>query len=186
MRNLLSMTKLRLEHGFRCEAGDLRLDDESYDTVTSLWSSAGGEHNARGVRNLWRVLKPGGTLLLSMPCTANVAQSVAGKRPDENSAPGSLRRYHDAQRLERDIFQVIGQPQRYAIYGAQASIATNESAGDDFDAPSETRGALEIGREWRCYANLHELPGPGVIVMKFTRPAPSAAAGLSAHTTYTG
>ncbi len=179
LRNLLSATKLRLEHGIRCEAGDLRLDDESYDTVTSLWCSAGVQHNARGVRNLWRVLKPGGTLLLSMPCLGTGAQAAAENRPGEKSPSGDRRDFYDARTLERDIFQVIGQPKRYAIYGAETSTAENDSsAGDNFDAPSATRGALAIGREWRCYANLHELPGTGVIVLKFTRH--SSGAGLSA------
>jgi SAM-dependent methyltransferase len=184
LRNLLSATKLRLEHGIQCEGRDLPLDDESYDTVTSLWFSGGIEHNARSVRNLWRVLKPGGTLLLSMPCTGAGAQSAAGNQPNEKSRPGDCRLY-DAQMLERDIFQEIGQPKRYAIYGAQTSHAAHNATGDDFAASSETRGALEIGREWRCYANLHELPGAGVIVMKFTRSAHSSAAGLSALKAHT-
>ncbi len=183
LRNLLSATKLRLECGVQCEAGDIRLDDESYDTVTSLWGPDGVEHGARAIRNLWRVLKPSGTLLLSVPCTGASAESEAGAR--HNASRESGRRIYDARMLERRIFQVIGQPKRYAIYGAQTSVSANGStASEDFDSPPGSGSSLAIGRDWRCYANLQELPGPGVIVMKFTRPAPAPDTSSPAFTAH--
>lgn len=184
LRNLLSAAKIPTEQDVRCEAGDIQLDDESYDTVTSLWSPEEAEHGARDIRNLWRVLRPGGTLLLSVPCTGAGADSEAENLNDEKSRQSERREIYDPRMLERDIFQVIGQPKRYAIYGAQRSASANEfSAGEDSDALPDSRDSLAIGRDWRCYANLQELVGPGVIVMKFTSPAHAACANGASFAT---
>jgi hypothetical protein len=65
---------------------------------------------------------------------------------------------------------VVGQPKRYAIYGPQTLPNGNQRApGDAANSASGWRGSLAIGRDWRCFANLQELPGRGVIVMKFVR-----------------
>jgi SAM-dependent methyltransferase len=161
LHSLLSASSICLQGGIRCEAENIPLEDASYDTITSLWGPGGGVvHGGRNVRNLWRVLKPGGTLLLSVPC----ARKGAARFVEDGAS------LYDVEMLERDIFDVLGQPKRYAIYGAQRPSGGNGLAsGDDADAAAGWGGSLAIGRDWRCYASLQELPGQGVIVMKFSR-----------------
>jgi len=83
--------------------------------------------------------------------------------------------------LERELFDVLGQPKRYAIYGAQTSSSRDESAVsyDSGGSPGWDSSSI-IGRDWRCYASLQDLPGRGVIVMKFTRPERESATSVAA------
>ena len=160
LRSLMEAARISPAGGLRCAAADATLAGETYDTITSLCDAGGGvKHDARAVRNLWQMLKPGGTLLLSVPCI-----KACGK--DGSGASGG--RLYDARALEREIFAILGQPRRYAIYGAQTPHRHEAPAGGA--AASRWGGAAAIGRDWRCYARLQELPGEGVMVMKFNRP----------------
>jgi hypothetical protein len=171
LRSLMQAARINPAGGLRCEAADTALAGESYDTITSLCDAGGGvKHDARAVRNLWRMLKPGGTLLLSVPCIK------AGVK--EGAAAGGARLY-DARSLEREIFAVLGQPKRYAIYGAQTPARSSHDAAANHAGPG-WGGAAAIGRDWRCYARLQELPGEGVMVMKFARPEHHAKPGCAA------
>jgi SAM-dependent methyltransferase len=170
LRSLMQAARINPAGGVRCEAADTALAGESYDTITSLCDAGGGvKHDARAVRNLWRMLKPGGTLLLSVPCIK------AGAR--EGAAGGA--RLYDARALEREIFAVLGQPKRYAIYGAQTPARSSHDLPAHHAGPGWS-GAAAIGRDWRCYARLQELPGEGVMVMKFNRPEHLASATCAA------
>lgn len=172
LRSLLSASNMSLPGGLHCEA-QVSLADESYDTITSLCGPDGDvEHNTRDARNLWRVLKPGGTLLLSVPCIRNGADQFADRDT-----------IYDVQMLERQLFDVLGQPKRYAIYGAQTPGIGDESAvGYDSRGAAGWGDSSIVGRDWRCYASLQDLPGRGVIVMKFLRPERESATSFTAFT----
>jgi hypothetical protein len=172
LRSLLSASNINLEGGIHCEAENIHLADESYDTITSLCGAGGVVGD---VRNLWRSLKPGGTLLLSLPCVRECTEPF--------NAGGE--RLYDGRMLEQNIFEVLGQPKRYAIYGAQTPACGNEKAPDDHAGTAGGwGGSSAIGRGWRCYAGLQELPGEGVMVMKFSRPernAETTGAAFASH-----
>jgi SAM-dependent methyltransferase len=156
LRSLLGALKVSIHGEIRCVENHIPLEDDDYDTITSLWDlNEGPEQCARDVRSLWRALRPGGTLLLSVPCAKKAAERPSANRP----------RLYDAAGLEHHIFDGVGQPKRYAIYGPQTLPCGN--AGN---AAGGWAGSLAIGRDWRCYSGLHELPGEGIIVMKFSRP----------------
>jgi hypothetical protein len=162
LRSLLGTERVGIKGKTRCFDNDVSLDDNSYDTITSLWdpNEELGQF-AREVRSLWRVLKPGGTLLLSVPCIKK-----GGEQPSAN-CPSP----YDADALERHIFEVLGQPKRYAIYGAQTLTRGDKKVPPEGrNAAGGSVGSSVIGRDWRCYSRFQELPGPGVIVMKFSRP----------------
>ncbi len=152
MRSLMSTAKINPAGGLRCEAAEVALADAAYDTITSLCGAGGGlKYEAQ---SLWRMLKPGGTLLLSVPCIKEVGD-------------GDGAWVYDARKLERDIFDVIGQPKRYAIYGAQTPARGHHDAR--VGGANQWNGSAAIGRDWRCFPSLQELPGSGVMVMKFSR-----------------
>jgi hypothetical protein len=161
IRSLARGLRTHSEKEIRFVAKNVPLQDESYDTISSLWDAhEDSKRHVHDVRSLRRLLKPGGTLLLSVPCVRKI--------PEVTSANGPW--IYDANALERYVFDVLGQPKRYAIYGAQTSRIGNEPVcGDPANASDRWAASLAIGRDWRCYSSLQELPGSGVIVMKFTR-----------------
>ena len=161
LRSLAHGLREQVQKTINCVAPSASLKDECYDTITSLWNpNEKPSPYVRDVRSLKRILKPGGTLLLSVPCTSQLTgvTSVNGEQ------------VYDANALERYVFDVLGQPKRYAIYGAQAGHSGNNAYRVENDyAADRWFGSSVVGRDWRCYSSLQELPAVGVIVMKFTR-----------------
>jgi hypothetical protein len=166
LQNLLGAAKARVAGAIRCESSDQRLDNAAYDTITSLWGGEDSRFGTSNIKELWRVLKPGGTLLLSAPCAGSHGEAIA-QSSDELDSADRVHPY-DSRMLERRLFAVVGQPRRYAIYGAQPATPYRSTAAEE--ASAWHGDSLAIGRHWRCYANLQELPAIGVIVMKFVRP----------------
>ena len=161
LRSLAHDMKTQIQKEIDCDAINDRLEDESYDTISSLWNpNEEPGQSIRNVRSLKRVLKPGGTLLLSVPCIRQLteATSLNGER------------IYDAHALEQYVFDVLGQPKRYAIYGAQGQQFGDTASCIENDYAADRRfGSSVVGRDWRCYSSLQELPAVGVIVMKFVR-----------------
>jgi hypothetical protein len=166
LQNLLVAANVKVTGKIRCDASDQTLEDASYDTVTSLWASADSPFKAGSIEELWRVLRPGGSLLLSVPCIGSCAEGNAEQCNQSILAVGP--RGYDLKMLERRLFAVMGLPRRYAIYGAEC--ATLQESSNTEQSREHRDDLIAIGRHWRCYANLQELPGKGVIVMKFVRP----------------
>lgn len=161
LRSLTHGLTAQIRKEIRCVGTNAVLEDENYDTITSLWNpNEEPDEYIRNVRSLKRVLRPGGTLLLSVPCTRRLT--------DVTSVNGE--RIYDANALEQYVFDVLGQPKRYAIYGAQTQPCEHNGYCMRADYGTDRWvGSAVIGRDWRCYSSLQELPAVGVIVMKFTR-----------------
>jgi hypothetical protein len=175
LKGLLEFRSVSRRQQITFESGDATLDEEAYDTITSL-SWLGRVHDDVGlVRRLWRSLKPGGTLLLSVPCAKTAAEEYAppvGDSPTGHGPGGNfLRRLYDARLLNTRIFEVVGQPRRYTVYGEQARVWRDAGidTGDHDIAASTWRDSMIIGRAWRSYSTLQELPGEGVIAMKLVK-----------------
>ncbi len=149
LRSLAHGLREQVRKKINCVATNASLEGECYDTITSLRNpNEKPDQCFRDVRSLKRLLKPGGTLLLSVPCTSRLARvtCVNGEQ------------VFDANALEQSVFDVLGQPKRYAIYGAQARHCGNKAYCIENDyAADRWFGSSVVGRDWR------------VIVMKFTR-----------------
>jgi SAM-dependent methyltransferase len=171
LRDLLGAAKATL----RDPAGEQSADDESYDTVTSLSWLERVHDDVKAVARLWRILRPGGTLLVSLSCARDAveewvdAPAVALGSEDRRVL---WRRLYDVRLLNGRIFEVTGLPKRYAIYGERNSISDNGCRAPKLTGGFQPgwRPSMIIGRDWRSYSSVRELPGQGVIAMKFVKP----------------
>jgi hypothetical protein len=142
-----------------------RVDGESFDLVTSLSWVARTADDVGTVKLLWSALKPGGMLLLSVPCAARTTD-----RPITfSSALANEARIYDDSMLEDRIFAVIGQPKRSVVYGEShppMGRANYPGPNGNFSLSRY----VDMGRRWRIYPAVRNLPGEGIIAMKFVKP----------------
>jgi SAM-dependent methyltransferase len=144
---------------------DTILAGESFDLITSLSWLARAADDIRTLKALWSALKPGGMLVLSLPCASQSAEHLK----TIPSAPSNVPKTYDESMLEDRVFAVIGQPRRSVVYGeskADMCRATAEATNKHFPL----RRYVDIGRRWRTYPALRDLAGEGVIAMKFVKP----------------
>lgn len=171
----------RLAEGRRNDGGrticqrinDNAFTSESFDVVTSLSWIARVADDIGTLKQLWSALKPGGMLLLSLPCITRAPESnPKGKTSSvfTRKPKMQLRRLYDESMLWERVFAVVGQPRRCVVYGesnpgADRNLATPGSNGD-VDSLSNL---LAIARGWQTYSDLRDIPGEGVIAMKFVK-----------------
>lgn len=161
-------------HG--CLIEEAPFDPETFDTITSI---SVVEHIPRedvALEALWNLLKPGGRLLLTVPCAAEALEEFMDfdeygllEKDDEGYVFGQ--RFYDEDLLREKIFRVTGEPHRSVIYG-------EISCGTFFEDRQAKllrkeypfwREPYAFGREYKQYDRIRDLPGTGVIALEFAK-----------------
>jgi len=166
----------------RCHLRECRIEEapftpELFDVITSISVVEHIPQDKDAVNSMWELLKPGGKLLLSVPCAAVAEEQYLDvdhfglQSPDENGFYFHQYIYDHSLLMER-FYSVMGPPVRLAIYGEKkpGSLLAGlleKWSGQDYPLWKEP---YAMGREWRRYDSLTDLPGEGVISLEFTKP----------------
>lgn len=176
LRQLLDAAEL----GARCEIierlpEDCSLPPGSFDVITSICGPARVKNDSALVATMWTLLKPGGRLILSLPCSPEREQLVGNNDRNEEVSTGpflSRPRIYDLRLLHERIFSILGESTSAVVYGEVAKRVPRKSdrgaLGSDSPSPREP---LMMGRDWRCFSRVQDLPGHGVIAMTFDKTA---------------
>lgn len=161
------------------ELGHLSGLAESFDTITCLAPFSPEEKERELLRQMWNALNPGGTLILSVACVR------AGSRTDidvdglaERSSLGSAGAPYDFDLLESRIFNLLGEPRSYAIYG-EDTAAGHFNLSPAMSVPprsSSWRESVAVGKYWRRCSSMSQVRGRGLLAMKFIKPTNLSAA----------
>jgi SAM-dependent methyltransferase len=179
---LIAGAGLQVPNGITCNGvRPMPALSENYDVITSLSWIGHIENEVELIAQWWDVLKPGGTLLLSAPCAKTACEEYisegASRKTRRPNKEVFVRRLYDLALLKSRIFDKLGQPKRFAVYGEatpgsyKAHLLRKASEGSG----SDWRDSMIVGRDWRCYASIQDLPGEGIIAMKFVRPGIAGA-----------
>jgi SAM-dependent methyltransferase len=166
----------------RCRLHGCRIEDTpfapaSFDAVTSISVVEHIPDDTRALARIWNLLRPGGRLVLSVPCAAEAFEEYVDLDEyglQEPTADGFYfgQRFYDTQLLADHIFRITGSPRRYEVFGEKipgSFIANREaklSAGPRYPFWEEP---CLMAREWASFPSVAELPGWGVIAMEFVR-----------------
>jgi len=166
----------------QCQLGSLLIEDlpfahESFDAVTSISVVEHIHEDKKAIENIWRLVKPGGRLLLSVPCAAIAEEEYMdadfyGVQTAREKDFLFHQYKYDQNLLEERIYCVTGCPKRYAIYGEKIagtlqSWLTKQWAREIYPRWKEP---YAVARAFQYYESLGDLPGDGVIAMEFVKP----------------
>ena len=152
------------------ELGRLSGLSESFDTITCLGRLSPEDKNRELPRKMWQALNPGGTLILSVACTGSdcLTESDIDVPADSTVAPSTS---YDSLLLKSCVFDVLGEPRSYAIYGEDA-VARHTHLASNGSAPSSSsswRESVLVGRYWRRCSSISQVHGRGILAMKFVK-----------------
>jgi hypothetical protein len=156
------------------ELGHLSGLSESFDTITCLARLSPEEKERELLAKMWQALNPGGTLILSVACTA--AENRVYRDIDEPADRNSLQSPpspYDSELLKSCVLDVLGEPRSYAIYG-EDGIARRTNLASTMSAPvrsSSWRESVAVGNNWRRCSSISQVRGPGILAMRFIKPA---------------
>lgn len=162
-------------HGHLIE--EVPLEPNSFDVITSISVIEHIPDDKRAIQKMWDLLKPGGRLLISVPCAAKASEEYINLNTyelleaDENGFV-FWQRYYDEELIRQRIFSVAGEPHRFGIYGEKQANTYNQDATRKRTDPYYPywREPYMMGLEYEFKNQLSDLPGMGVIAMEFVKP----------------
>lgn len=151
---------------------------ETFDLITCISVLEHIPDDKGAVETMWSLLRPGGKLILTLPCMSQpleqyISHNQYGVLSPEDDGHTFWQRYYDDERLNAVIFNITGVPTKMIVYGER-------SYGLFFRNTSMKRllGALYpfwresymMAKEYQYFQTVAELPGEGVIMLEFIKP----------------
>jgi SAM-dependent methyltransferase len=172
---------LRLEnrcnlHG--CLIGDAPFEHGSFDVITSISVVEHIPKDIEAIDGMWNLLKPGGRLLLTLPCAAEASEQYIdrneyGLLTPDNDGFFFFQRLYDQRLLEERIFSVTGRPCRQVVYGEKSAGTHRRCLERKWGDPAypNWREPYMMGKDFCYFTDLRDLPGEGVIALEFVKNA---------------
>lgn len=148
----------------------------SFDVVTSMSVVEHIPQDMQAVQKMWELLKPGGRLLLTLPCAAQASEQYTDQNaygllePDEQGL-FFYQRLYDQDLLEERVFSVAGQPRQRVIYGERTPGTLRRTLDRQLEDPFYPlwREPYTLGQDFCYFRGIGELPGEGVIALEFQK-----------------
>lgn len=169
--------------GQRCALHGCRIDqapftEGSFDAITSISVVEHIPDDVDAVRRMWALLRPGGTLVLTVPCMAHASEQYIDR--DEWGVLGRdcdgyvfWQRFYDLALLEKNIFALTGLPRHIVVFGEKTagSMSANSMRKRADPEYPYWREPYMMATEFRYFDNVSDLPGEGVAGLVFVKPA---------------
>ena len=167
----------------RCEfhqalVSDLAAMGRSFDTISciSVLEHIPPAQTRQALADMWRMLKPGGRLLLSVPCAVVAFDEYINFNEyglldaDEQGFVFGQRFFDDAL-MRSQIYALTGAPSRAAVFGEIAGGEFFNNRQQKLDNPDYPywQEPLIMAKGFRCHDRIDQLPGLGVIAMEFVK-----------------
>lgn len=153
------------------------LEPNLFDLITSMSVIEHIPDDKGAIQKMWDLLKPGGILMISIPCAAKAWEEYININDyalldSDESGFVFWQRYYDEELIRQHIFSITGEPNRYRIYGEKQANSYHwnviQKRTDPF-YPS-WREPFMMGLHYEFKNKISELPGMGVIAMEFVKP----------------
>ncbi len=157
-----------------CVIADVQFPKESFDLITSISVLEHVPDDRRALQKMWSLLKPGGRLLITVPCAARVSEQYID-RDEYGILPPSednfffWQRFYDKRSLAERLFTITGLPVKQVIYGEKYAGSFQKNAAQkrkDRYYPIWKEPYM-MACEYRRYESIEELPGEGVVALEF-------------------
>jgi SAM-dependent methyltransferase len=151
---------------------------ETFDLITCISVLEHIPADREALDKMWSLLRPGGRLILTLPCMAQpleqyISRNDYGVLSPEANGYLFWQRYYDEERLQSIIFNIIGLPAKMAVYGERTYGLFHRNADiKRLLGPLYPywRESYMMAKEYRYFRTVAELPGEGVVMLEFVKP----------------
>lgn len=149
----------------------------SFDLITCLSVLEHIPDDAAAIKAMWARLRPGGKLILTLPCMArpleqHISHNQYGVLAPEADGYTFWQRFYDTARLEAVIYPVTGKPAYISVYGEKEpglffrSASMKRLLGPFYPF---WREPYMLAEEFKYFPSIGELPGEGVAALEFVK-----------------
>ena len=156
-----------------------RFPPETFDLITCISVLEHIPADREAVTMMWSLLRPGGRLVLTLPCMAKpleqyISQNTYGVLTPDADGYTFWQRFYDEERLQSAIFSITGMPKKMSVYGEKTYGLFLKNAAMKRVLPLPCypfwRESYMMATEYRYFKAIPELPGEGVIALEFVKP----------------
>ena len=151
---------------------------ETFDLITCVSVLEHILSDKEAIKMMWSLLRPGGRLILTLPCMAQtleqyISRNDYGVLSPEANGYTFWQRYYDDERLNAVIFNITGVPTKMIVYGERSyglffrNTSMKRLLGSLYPF---WRESYMMAKEYRYFQTVTELPGEGVIMLEFIKP----------------
>lgn len=169
---------LRIADRCRLESSAIQtanLPPNHFDVVTSMSVLEHIPDDADAVARMWSAVKPGGRLLLSVPCAAAAEAQYVNVPAYEFQPEVDGFHFHqylyDERLLAERVYTITGPPSRCELYGEKRPGVHRRAYEHKWSSATYPfwKEPLFMSREFRRYDSIASLPGEGVIMLEFVK-----------------
>jgi SAM-dependent methyltransferase len=175
LANILGL-KSRCEF-FNSTLGDAKVAPASFDLITCISVLEHIPEDKTALETMWSLLRPGGKLILTLPCMSQPLEQYISHNQYGVLSPGDdgytfWQRYYDFERLKSAIFSVTDMPTRIMIYGEKRrglffrNATMKRLLGSLYPF---WREPYMMATEYQVFSSIDELPGEGVVMLEFIK-----------------
>jgi hypothetical protein len=163
----------------RCGFSDVPIESnqlygQRFDAITSISVFEHIVNEGPALARVRSLLAPGGTLLLTLPCTAAGYDQFRDYDEYNLSKPDAqgryfFQRFYDSASLRDRVFSILGEPREMTVYGESEPGYFGRNAQQKMRGlpyPFWREGYM-MGRNFRIYPSIDSLPGEGVVALEF-------------------
>ena len=155
-----------------------KLAPGTYDLITCISVLEHIPSDREAVNMMWSLLRPGGILILTLPCMAQPLEQYISSNDYGVLSPGAdgytfWQRYYDEERLHDAVFSITGFPAKAVVYGERSYGLFYKNANMKRLLHSLYpfwRESYMVATEYRYFKTIGELPGEGVVMLEFIKP----------------
>ena len=159
-----------------CFIADAPFAPAAFDLITCISVLEHIPEDRQALQKIWELLKPGGRLLLTVPCAAKRSEQYIdrdewGLYGDSEGGPVFWQRFYDPELLQERIFSITGAP--------HCQEASGERSPGLFARMADRKRKQRYYPFWRepymtvleyqYFSSVQALPGEGVIAMEFIK-----------------
>ena len=160
-----------------CTIAQADFGQSSFDLITCLSVLEHIPSDREAVSQMWYLLKPGGRLVITVPCMKQPLEQYISHNQYGVLEPGSdgytfWQRYYDSAMLQETIFDITGQPDYMAFYGEKINgLFFRNATLKRLLGPRYPfwREPYMMATEYRYYQAVEDLPGEGVAYLEFVK-----------------
>jgi SAM-dependent methyltransferase len=150
--------------------------NNSFDLITSISVVEHIPQDTQAILEMWNLLRPGGRLLLTLPCAAQASEQFIDKNEYGLLSPDDdgfffFQRFYDQKMLEERVFAIAGSPRRQVVYGEKSPGSHRRCLERKWRDPHypNWREPYMMSKEFCYFNDLAALPGEGVIGLEFEK-----------------
>ena len=156
---------------------DTSFKENSFDLITSMSVIEHIPGDQRAIQRMWDLLKPGGVLLISIPCATKASEEYTNLNDYkliESDEAGFVfwQRYYNEDLIQQRIYSITGSPRRLQIYGEKKAGNYHENVRQKRSDPfyPNWREPYMMGLQYEFKKQFSDLTGMGVVAMEFVKP----------------